>query len=84
MKRILQIIGILILLSGCNSKENGLQQNWIGKYSVHHANTKDKSISNGQRSILKFKKDSLTVKNFYFDFISDTNNINTTTILSNK
>lgn len=78
MKRILQIIGILIFLNGCNSRENGVQQNWIGKYSVHHANTKDESISNGQRSIFKFEKDRLTVKKFYFDFISDTNDIYTT------
>ncbi len=73
MKLIPQIIGILLLISGCNSKEKELQKNWIGKYSVHHENTNDESIDGGQRRILKFSRDSLTIKNFYFDFITDTN-----------
>ena len=77
MSRILQIIGILIFVSGCNSEKSELQELWIGKYSVHHSNSENESISDGQRKILRFKKDSLQIKNFYFDFITDTNDIHT-------
>ena len=72
MNRILQIVGILLLLNGCYSRENDLQKNWIGKYSAHDASTEGESISRVERRILKFKNDSLTIKKFYYDFISDT------------
>lgn len=75
MMRILQIIGILIFITGCNSKQTELQRLWIGKYSVHHPNTENESISNGQRSIFRFESDSLRIKNFYFDFLTDENKI---------
>lgn len=74
--RILQIIGILISIIGCNSKQAELQKLWIGKYSVHHPNTENESISNGQRRIFRFESDSLRIKNFYFDFLTDENKIN--------
>jgi hypothetical protein len=77
MNRILHISGLLLLLTGCNSINNDLQQNWIGKYTIHQANSKDESISRGKRQILKFENDSLRIKNFYFDFILDTNDTRT-------
>ena len=77
MNRILQIIVILLFTSGCNSKKDELQQNWIGKYSVHNAGTEDESLGSGLRGIFKFEKDSVRIKKFYFDFLSDTNDIHT-------
>jgi hypothetical protein len=84
MNRILQIIIILLFISGCNSKKDELQQNWIGKYSVHHADTEDESISSGLRSIFKFEKDSVRIKNFYFDFLTDTNDVHSIKYYINK
>lgn len=76
MKRILQFIGILIFMIGCNSEGDELQNLWIGKYIVHDPNTENESFSNAPRNIFKFDKDSLKVKRFYSDFSTDTNDIN--------
>jgi len=54
-----------------------LQQIWIGKYSIQHTGTEYESIHNirRHRSIVKFEKDSLRIKVFNSDFITDTNDI---------
>lgn len=58
---------------GCNSKNQKLQGLWIGKYSVHHPDTQDESIGDGQRRLLNFENDQLAIKNFHFDFLTDIN-----------
>lgn len=76
MNKLLSIIGILTIVMGCNSAESELQNLWIGKYVVYNATSGNEQFSEGERKILKFGNDSLWVKNFYFDFITDEININ--------
>lgn len=75
MRKLLQTISIIVFIIACNSNEHELQKAWIGKYSLHRMDTENETESKGPRGILEFGEDDLVMKNFYFDFMTDDNNI---------
>lgn len=73
MKRILQVIGVLTILYGCNSEGSELRETWIAKYAIDEVGTKNEYLNDRVNAILKFEKDSIRIKNFDLAILTNTN-----------
>ena len=62
MIRFIQIIGILLILSGCRSEGSELEKLWIKKYTNYENATKEAFSHVGPKSILNVKGDSIQTK----------------------
>jgi hypothetical protein len=56
---------IILLLFSCGTNGDKIQKIWISKYEVHHSDSEKEEISEKKlRQIIRFDKDSLTIKRY--------------------